>query len=661
MIELYLRLAGATLVVLRPGLLLARAFGRAGGAGTIVWSLAAVFLGLLVTFVFEATIDVALLVVALVGLAAASVAVVRHSVSQSYKVDPARWLVTQSYKPGPALALAAGTVFGWVLWRVLPPIQGDAPFHLGRVRKLVELDGLTPDRVSEFADGGLHPGYAFPLWHGFLALVARIADVDPELVVRHEASILAPLAFLVVYEAGAALFRSPWLGAAVLTGSLGLTAFSASAGGAFKSLSLPATAGGRLLLVPAALALLFAYLNDGSRGGLATLAAGGLAVAVVHPSYALFLLILFAGFFAARAVLERREALPIAVAATAFAIPALAFFVWLLPVVRDTASHTPTNALLESRTHGIHRYEGQIDYGSPDRYRLAPEVVARAGAVPVAALALLPLALLVIRRRWASFVLGATLLPLAILLSSRLFPLFVDAVSLSQARRLAGFLPFAFALAGGAAVLARRLSFGVLPLALVAGVALQAAYPGDFGYVLRTGGPTWAVWLAVVGGTLALAVGALRPRLDGRDRRDWLPAAAAVLFVLPIAADTVTTWDRRPGPDELTPGLVAALRSEVEPGDVVLADVETSYFAGAQAPVFVAAGPPAHVADTSANRPIERRRDAVRFFRDGDLTVAERYGVDWVIADRRRYPEFRSDLPVAYRDARYTLYRFESR
>ena len=29
-------------------------------------------------------------------------------------------------------------------------------------------------RVNEFADGGLHPGYAFPLWHGFLALVAQV-------------------------------------------------------------------------------------------------------------------------------------------------------------------------------------------------------------------------------------------------------------------------------------------------------------------------------------------------------------------------------------------------------------------------------------------------------------------------------------------------------
>ena len=46
-----------------------------------------------------------------------------------------------------------------------------------------------------------------------------------------------------------------------------------------------------------------------------------------------------------------------------------------------------------------------------------------------------------------------------------------DAVSLSQARRLAGFVPFAFAFAGIAALLARRRV--VVPIALVAGIVLS--------------------------------------------------------------------------------------------------------------------------------------------------------------------------------------------
>ncbi|HZB23515.1 MAG TPA: hypothetical protein VE444_06680, partial [Gaiellaceae bacterium] len=423
-----------------------------------------------------------------------------------------------------------------------------------------------------------------------------------------------------------------------------------------------ATAGGRLLLVPAALAVVFTYLNDRSRASLATVAAAGLVVAVVHPSYALFVLILLGGFLVAHALLAGRRAVPIGVAAVAFALPMVAFFAWLLPVVRDTASHTPPNALLESRQHGFPRYRGQIDVESPTRYRLAPEVVARAGPIPVAALAVLPLTLLAIRRRWAAFVLGATLLPLAILLSNELFPRFVDAVSLSQARRLAGFLPFAFMLAGAAAVVARRLRLAAVPVALVAGIAAELTYAGDFGYVIGAGGPTWPVWLAVVGGTVALTAGTVARRLDPPDRRDAVAAFAVAAFALPIAVASVTTWDRaRAGPDELNDGVVAALRLNVDDGDVVFAEPETSYAVAAAVPAYVAAAPPAHVADTTDNRPFDRERDAERFFDDGDLAIPERYDADWILADRRRDRAFRAELPVVYRDGRYTLYRFESR
>ena len=66
----------------------------------------------------------------------------------------------------------AGALLGLLLWHVAGEIGGDGLFHLARVRKLDAFDSLSLDAVNEFADGGLHPGYAFPLWHGFLALVA---------------------------------------------------------------------------------------------------------------------------------------------------------------------------------------------------------------------------------------------------------------------------------------------------------------------------------------------------------------------------------------------------------------------------------------------------------------------------------------------------------
>src|SRR5207247_4155962 len=149
-----------------------------------------------------------------------------------------------------------------------------------------------------------------------------------------------------------------------------------------------------------------------------------------------------------------------------------------------------------------------------DRYRLAPEVLGRGGAVAVAALLLVPLAGLAAGRRWAAFVLGGSIAVLALMLVPILFTHFSDAVSLSQSRRAAGFLPFAFAFAGGLGVLRRLTSLALLPIAVVAGIVFQRLWPGDFAYGLKDGGPALATWIAAVAGAVVLALAAvLRPDL----------------------------------------------------------------------------------------------------------------------------------------------------
>ena len=82
---------------------------------------------------------------------------------------------------------------------------------------------------------------------------------------------------------------------------------------------------------------------------------------------------------------------------------------------------------------------------------------------------------------------------------------FSNAVSLSQSRRAAGFIPFAFAFAGGLALLARTV--WVLPFALLAGFLLERQWPGDFAYGLRHGGPGAVTWFALIAGA-----GGARPR-----------------------------------------------------------------------------------------------------------------------------------------------------
>lgn len=640
-VGLGLRLAAATAVVLVPGALIGRAVGVLGISAILAWTLAALFAALTATFVLGASLGLA------VGLLAAAAAA---AAPLAWRARPGSW------PPLLVPALVLGAVLGVALWHVAGPVGGDGLFHLARVRKLAELDALSLDAVGEFRDGGLHPGYAFPLWHGFLAVIAELAGVDPALVVRHEASVLAPLAVAIAYEAGWAVFRTRGAAAAVAGGQVGLIALAPGDGGAYRALALPATAG-RQLLALGALALAFEALRRPGWGPVATVAAAMLGVAIVHPTYALFLLVPLGGFLAARLLLGPRDvrvALPVAVA---LLVPTAAVVAWLLPVARTTASQSPSADVLAGDRHGAAKYPGQVEVLTDGSVRLAPEVLGRGGAIAVAALVCVPLAFFAVRRRWGALVLGGSLAVLALMLVAPLFTALAEAVSLSQARRAAGFLPVPFALAGGLLVAAGLLRLLVLPLALGAGIVLQLAYPGDFGYRLDEGGPAPAVWIAVTGGAAALVV-ALFVRVEARDASDRLVAAAAALFLVPVAVAGFSGWgvDERLAGKQLSPGLVAALRDRVPERSVVFSDVETSYRVAAFAPVYVAAAPPAHVADTDDNRPYERARDVRRFLRTGDLSIPRRYGAGWLVVDREHFRVRLNRRPL-HRDDRYSLYR----
>ena len=637
-VGLWLRLGAATVVLLIPGAFVTRAVRMRGAAATLAWTLAALTLALGSTFVVHGSLWLALVLLGAIALAALPFAL-RHS------------------EPSPSLAwlavLGVGIAFGVALWWLAGALQDDALFHLGRVRKLNDFGALSLRSVDEFRDGGLHPGYAFPLWHGLLALVARLAGVDPTSVLQHEASILCPLTFLVVYEAGVAVFRAAWMGLAVLAGQVALTGLAPGHGGAYVSLALPATAA-RQLLVFVLLSLFFAYAAAPGWNSALSVAAAATGLALVHPTYVIFVLILLAGAVGARTLLVRSELRPSVVGLAAVALPGAAVAVWLAPFVRETASHTPSSAELG---RALNRYGSYLVVSSNDRYHLAPQVFSRTGAVAVAALLLVPAAAFAARRRWAALVLGGSLLLFALELIPFLFPRFADTVSLSQARRAAGFLPLAFALAGGVAVLAPMLRIAVLPVALAAGIVLQIVYPGDFTGDLSQGLPSWPTWVAVAGGALGLLIATVRP--FGASERRGPPAALAVmLFVLPVAVHGFSHWSvrRAHDPHALTPNLVTFLRTKVPERAVIFSDLGTSYEISAYAPVYVAAAPPAHVADTPPNRPYVRRRDVAEFYATGRLAIPRRYHAGWLVIDRTR-PHPAISSPIAYRDSRFTVFR----
>ncbi len=633
---LWLRLVAASLVLLLPGTLVARALRLRGASATVAFGLGALGPALLLVFLVHSSIWLALVVLAVVAAVALPFAL--RVVS-----GPPAW---------DTLTVAlVGLLLGVLLWHVAGVVNGDALFHLGRVRKLDAFGDLHIRSVDEFRDGGLHPGYAFPLWHAFLALVAKLGGVDPTQVVLHEPSAVAPIAFAVVYEAGVALFRSAALGVGVLAAAVAAAAFAPGHGGSYALLGQPGTLD-RHVLVPAALTLFFLFLRHPGWSLAVALAAAGVEVFLVHASTAIFLGIVLGGFAVARAVLARSDVRAEVKALASLFVPVVAALAWLFPIIRETASHSPSAGELQ---RSLAKYADELRIDSLHRYALRPEVVSRGGAVAVAALVAVPLAALAARQRWAAFVLGGTLAILGIELIVWVFPHFADAVSLSQARRLAGFVPFAFALAGAAAVLARLIGPLVVPVGLGAGIGLQLAFPGDFGPGLVEGGPAAATWIAAVGGLVAVVVGLF---LGRRLEAPGLAAAAAgVLFCVPVAVHGLRHWSPAAASDShaLTPGLLARLRDDVPERAVVFSDLETSYRIEAFAPVYVAAAPPAHVADTKANRPYSRRISVIRYFASADPAILDRYHADWLVVDRQRF-QIKPGWPLAYQDARYALY-----
>ena len=158
--------------------------------------------------------------------------------------------------PGTGSSSARGS--GWLLWHTAGAVVGDGLFHEARVRKLVELGDLHLRTVDEFRDGGLHPGYAFPLWHGLDALVAWLSGLDPS--VGDAARAVAARADRGRRRLRGGRRRLPLARAAASTVALAQVAlfcFAPGDGGSYAQLAQPANAA-RQLLAPAAIALFFA-------------------------------------------------------------------------------------------------------------------------------------------------------------------------------------------------------------------------------------------------------------------------------------------------------------------------------------------------------------------------------------------------------------------
>jgi hypothetical protein len=655
---LWLRLAAATLVVFLPGVFVARCLGQRGAAAAFTASVTLVGAGLALTFAVGGPLDLALAFDLAVGALAFAFTLTGLQIHGVRLPGRARFVR--------AVLGVVGIGLGVGIWIVHGAFSGDSFFHLGRMRKLDTLGSLSLHDVGEFAHGGLHPGYAFPLWHAWLALVARLAGVDPTSVALHESSVLVPLALVLAFEMGWAIFRSAGVALAVVLAQVAIKAFAPGHGGVYAFLWEPGTVATQLL-VPASIALFFRFVRKPTWPGGVVLAAASGSLALVHPTYALFLAIPLGGFVVARAFLTRgldvRNGL---IALAVFGLPMTLAFLWLEPVVQQTIAVTPGPQQL---AYSLHHYRADLVIHSLSRYSLAPSRIDRNGSVDLAALALIPLALFAPQRRWSALVLGGAVAVLGLELWPLVFPHFSDVVSLSQSRRAAGFVPFAVALAGGAAILSGFSRALALVCGLAVGIWLEVAYAGDFGLRAPRTEPAVVVWIALWGGIAALVVGAAFVWLGrgsllaslSRRGRGMTAALAVGLFVLPVAVHAFAHWSPQTVRDRhaLTPGLIRFLQHDVAPRSVVFADLGTSYRAIAFAPVYVVAVPPTHAANTRPNQVGRRKRAVLRFLAQPTLGVARHWKASWIVLTRAERVDAieRLGLRPAYEDAQYVAFR----
>ena len=301
---------------------------------------------------------------------------------------------------------------------------------------------------GEFADGGLHPGYAFPLWHGFLACVARL--VGRRSGGRRAARVEHARARSRCSSSSRRADALPlaWLGGAVLAATAARLA-RAGHGGSYRALALPATAS-RQLLVPAVLALVFAHVLDPRRGALAGVAPAALVLTLVHPTYSLFLPCRSPASRSRACCSRRRDGASSARRSAAFARPDRGRR-WLrsCPLVRDDGLVTGPRGRARGRARAASvREPGGRARGRQLPGRAGARLAQRRGRRRRARCS--PARRAGRRRGAGPGSCSAARSPCSCSCSCRRSSSsFAEAVSLSQARRAAGFVPFAFAFAGG--------------------------------------------------------------------------------------------------------------------------------------------------------------------------------------------------------------------
>lgn len=644
------------LIVFVPGLALLRAFGwpdtpSALLALSAIWSIAMVGLSLWAGFALETHVSGAIMILAVLTLGAIAAGHGRP-LPRYERADILPF----------AVAFGVGCLFALVVaWDPVASVTaGDWIEHLGRVRKITSLPRLSSLEAIQIVapETGLHPVYAFPLWHGSMAYIASISGLDPGSVVLHISVLLAPLAAVAAYHAGLMVFGSRRLGLAVLAAQLAWAAFPWRVGGFFRQ-SYPGFVSVTILF-PIALALLFAHLRRRDPHTLAALAVTALLISVLHANYIPLLLIPVGAFLALHAWMERNRGTlrRVIEVGAALVVPFLLFLPWIWPWA--SAAGTSLDPAYR-RAYAINHFVTLLDLNG-DSIRMSADAFLRGGGALVLATGLVPFCVLAIRRRWGAFVVASFLTTMVVLLTYPGFRALSELMNIGQSRRLLYFLPVPFAIVGAALVLSRHRAAPVI--APVLGTVVWLLYPGESSYAMVKPGPGWLAWLSLA----ALAAGvvfAVVRRLDVNLAPTSLAALTASLAVAPVLAGNAIGElpERQTAAQLLPPGFVDEFNDRVPPGANVFGNPNDMWFLVALSPIDANAVRRGHGGDTTIALLHDRYNDAMSFFysepsEDEAMNLLEEYEAEWLLVNETDVvPEITSELPLEFRAEGYAVYR----
>jgi hypothetical protein len=574
-------------------------------AGLLVWAVP-LALGFLLGLPFSVVL-VAVLLLGVVGLAAC---------------EPYDWgAVDRREAAGLTFAALAAGAVGWYYQSSIG--AGDATFHAGRVRKLIELDGLSLSGVSTYLNGPPHAGYAFPLLHAAQAGAVKIAGGDPSATYVSLVPIFVCLVPLAVYGAGRAI-AGPAVGAA----SALLACWDALVPGAWP-LSLQWTEQPPtftfVVLFPIGVLVAHELRRSPSDRSVQAMSVGVLCVvAFVHPTYVFPLLAITTGL----TLLAWNGFRTLLVSYAAGAVILLWIWWEALRGAPPAGAFEPT---YRSGVGTLFHHNAMLAGTSIMQHR---------GPFLIAMIAMVVL-LVAYGRRYA--LAAATMLgPFVIVALPGVLALLVPIVNLAQARRFWIAIPWPYVTALVIALVAARVAGRRIVWPLIAAVALS--------YLLRLNvhllWTRWATELTSLVAAVALAI-AVWQIVQRQIANPAPPVAAGVLPSLLLTAGLLAVpavahdYSRTPpsGHKGVSEGVIDYLRShDAAPFPVVLADLRPAYTMSGRSSVYVVAVNEGHMRAEPKIDPPKRRADVNRFLDPNTSesvrdAIMQRYDVKYVIVE----------------------------